>query len=73
MQHVWSFFQDLDRKRTSNGFSANPISYQEMLAYFTLIGTTPDEYELVALNLLDSIALQVIADKISKDNKGSNK
>ena len=59
MVYQWQYFIALHNKRSSNGFGVNPISYQEMHAYFSLIGYCPQEWELDLINKLDTVFLEV--------------
>ncbi len=69
MSYVWEYFLQLNRKRSSNGFSANPISYTEMLSYFELnkIEVSPEEIRL--LDTLDNIMLDHHAEEAQKQSK----
>lgn len=62
-------FIDLDSTRTSNGFGINPIQYSEMLAYFELLNIEPEDYEITAIRLLDSIAREHFNKKMKEDKK----
>jgi len=62
-------FIDLDSTRTSNGFGINPIQYSEMLAYFELFNIEPEDYEITAIRLLDSIAREHFNKKMKEDKK----
>ena len=46
MMYQWKYFIDLHNKRTSSGFSANPITYTDMCSYFSLIRYRPEEWEI---------------------------
>ena len=62
-------FIDLDSTRTSNGFGINPIQYSEMLAYFELFNIEPEDYEITAIRLLDSIAREHFNKNMKEDKK----
>ena len=66
MNYVWEYFLQLNRKRSSNGFSVNPISYTEMLSYFELnkICVSPEEIRLI--DMLDIIMLEHHAEESEK-------
>lgn len=72
MRYVWKYFLDLNRKR-SNGMGVGPITYSEMLAYFTLNKIAFDETEISLLDLLDGIALEHFSEESKKNNKSNNK
>ena len=59
MRYQWQYFIALHNKRSSNGFEGNPISYQEMYSYFSLIGYFPMEWEIELISALDDIFLGV--------------
>jgi hypothetical protein len=59
---AWSSFFDLQSTRSSNGFSANPISYLEMQAYLHLTGRVLLPYEIRAIKVIDTAFLNTQAD-----------
>ena len=63
---VWNWFIDLSASRTSNGFGMNPFTYQEILAYFTLINVIPKDWEIKLLKMLDSKAIEILSPKPNK-------
>jgi len=71
--NVWHWFIDLHNNRTSNGFSENIISFSDIQAYFSLIGISPEKWEIVLLKKLDSIAMRFIAKEAEKRQKNSQK
>lgn len=56
-RHIWDWYCDLNAARQS-GFAANPISYQEMAAYFSLRRERPAQWELITLRRLDLLFLK---------------
>ena len=74
MVFLWRYFIDLHNRRTSNGFGVNPIQYSEILAYFTLLGLLPEDWELTAITRLDGVALEAFAKQAEKNkNKSKSK
>ncbi len=73
MYYQWSYFIALHNKRGSNGFGVNPISYQEMLAYFTLIDYMPEQWEIDLISKLDSVFLEVHHKQQEKEQKKKTK
>ena len=69
MFQQWEFFIDLHNKRTSNGFGLNPISWEAMQSYFSLIGYQPFEWELKLISKLDAVALSAYAKEQEKQQK----
>jgi hypothetical protein len=66
-EHVWKWFIDLHRARSSNGFGINPISYSDTYSYFNLIGMQPDEWELDLIKIMDSKVLSIYAKEAEKN------
>jgi hypothetical protein len=58
--HVWQWFLDLHRGR-QGGFGPSPLSYHDILSYFTLCRERPAPWEFAVLRRLDDIALSSIA------------
>ena len=71
MSFVWKYFLDLNRKR-GGGFGPSPISYTEILSYFTLHNIVFDEMEVTLIDVLDNIALEYY-NKEQKKNSNSKK
>jgi hypothetical protein len=69
MYYIWKYFIDLQNKRGSSGFGVNPISWTDMLSYFSLIQYQPYEYEIELINRLDSIALKAYAEQQERESK----
>ncbi len=77
---VWEWFIKMHNKRTNNGYSPNPITYQEILAFCILEDLHLSSSEIEMINKFDNIVLQQYAkeakkrskDKSPKDSKKSN-
>lgn len=69
MYGCWVHFLALDSTRTSNGYSANPLSFSEIKSYFDLIQETPEPWEIRLLNQLDRTILEVYAEQAAKEMK----
>lgn len=63
--NVWDAFLRLSSARTSNGFSANPISYLDIEAYCRLTDLRFSELELDTFRKLDSMMIK----NFNKDSK----
>lgn len=63
----WQWFLRLNNKRTSNGFGVNPISYQEIQAFFGLLEYIPHDWELYLLEQFDVIMLNSYVENIPKE------
>ena len=56
---AWSYFLRLNQTRQSGGFGGFcAISYQEMLAFFTLEDVLPEPYELELIRVWDKVWLE---------------
>lgn len=69
MAHIWNFFLRLDRHRSSNGYGANPLSWADIKAFFDVHGILPEEYELLAISMLDNVRLEYIRKELEKASK----
>jgi len=49
-----------------------PITYSEILAYFTLHKIDFDEMEITLIDALDSVALEHFSEEAKKNNKQKN-
>lgn len=69
-QFAWTYFLRLHNTRQQGGFGGFfAISYQEMLAFFTLEQIAPEPYELELIRVWDKIALEHSAKQQQKANK----
>ena len=68
--YAWTYFLRLHNTRQSGGFGVFfAISYQEMLAFFTLEQVVPEPYELELIRVWDRIALEHSAKEQAKATK----
>lgn len=72
MKFIWKYFLDLNRKR-STGMGVGPITYTEMLSYFTLHNISYDEMEISLIDVLDSIALEHFSEENKKNTNKKTK
>lgn len=69
-QFAWTYFLRLHQTRQSGGFGGFfAISYQEMLAFFTLESTFPESYELELIRVWDKLALEHMHKEQQKASK----
>lgn len=73
MHYVWKYFLDLNKKRTSNGFGMNPISWYDMHGYFELNHIVPLPEEIELINMLDEVMLEHYAKEAEKQQKKTKK
>lgn len=58
-QFAWTYFLRLNQTRQTGGFGGfSAISYQEMLAFFTLEDVLPEPYELELIRVWDRVWLE---------------
>lgn len=69
MQYVWQYFLELDSARGSNGFGLNPIAWSDILAFFSLMGFTPTDWEVQAIRRIDNLRLKQVAEVVAKASK----
>lgn len=62
LAHLWQWFLQLNSARQP-GMGASPITYPDMQAFFSLYGIAPQGFELDAIRLLDSVALESMTEK----------
>jgi len=68
-RHCWSWFGELSRTRSSNGFGQNPISYAEIDAWSRLTNIELTPLEVSAIMRLDSAYLTIQAEQIAQRSK----
>lgn len=66
---IWGWFATLNESRSSNGYGLNPITYSDILAFFTLIQIQPHEWEVHLIKRLDREVLGVYAKKAEIESK----
>ena len=57
MQEYWNWFIRMSNRRPS-GMGVSAIPYSEMLAFFQLLGITPELYEIEVIEMFDCIAIK---------------
>ena len=57
--HIWEWFVELNNGRQS-GFSANPISFQEIESFCRMTGAIISPWELSVIRRMDQAVLAVI-------------
>ena len=68
-RHCWSWFGELSRTRSSNGFGQNAISYSEIDAWSRLTNIELTPLEVSAIMRLDSAYLTIQAEQIAQRSK----
>lgn len=71
---TWNWFQRLNARRSSNGYSVNALTFEDINAFFMLLQHQPLEHELLAIEHFDMAYMQVQYDKQkSEQQKQQNK
>jgi hypothetical protein len=71
LQYLWEFFLELNSSRASTGFSALPLTYQEIEAWGRLTSISLNLYEVKVLRRLDQTWFEVFNARSSRtDPKG---
>ncbi len=66
---MWEYFEQLHAGRSSNGYSANPISYLEIKAWSDLTGIRLSSFDLRAIRSMDNTFLVYAAEKQQEAQK----
>jgi hypothetical protein len=64
--HVWLWFLELNRSRSSNGFGPSPIGYGDILAWGQVTGSRPAPWEIEAIKRLDNSYLKINSEQKSE-------
>lgn len=72
IKEVWMYFLDLNSTRPS-GFGISPISYSEMLAYFTLNDIQVNQEEVQLIRMFDNAAITSSREQEKKREKKAKK
>ena len=68
-EFAWTYFLRLNQTRQSGGLGGFcAITYQEMLAFFTLEGTYPLPYELELIRVWDKLCVDHNRKELEKQN-----
>jgi hypothetical protein len=59
-EYLWGYFQSMNTRRSSNGYTLNAISHQELQAWAQLHGVELAPWEAAVLDQLDLIYLQTV-------------
>lgn len=64
---VWEDFRALNASRNSNGYSANPLSYSEILSYCVLTNTDLKPWEVEVIKYFDNALMNLYAEEAAKE------
>ncbi|WP_445263523.1 phage tail assembly chaperone [Rhizobium rhizogenes] len=67
--HVWAWFRELDRARTSNGYGLNPLSYSDIDAWSRLRRISLLAWHLDALISMDGQRLHLLYEKTASETE----
>lgn len=71
-EYLWSDFLELNDKRTNNGYTVNPISFQEIDAWSRITKTKITSNDVRIINKLDSIFLEHYQKGLVNGSRHSN-
>lgn len=60
-EYLWGYFQSMNTRRSSNGYTVNPLSHQEMQAWATLHDVVLRPWEAQVMDQLEILYLSTIA------------
>lgn len=66
MELIWQYYIELSNARTSNGYSANPLSYSEIESWNKLTNSHVTPQEVKVIKRLDIVYLNHQAEKQRK-------
>lgn len=66
---VWGWFLKLNKRRTSNGFGINPLTYSEILSFFHLQEYYPCSWELSMIEEWDDVVMEVYQEQQERKKK----
>lgn len=61
--YLWEHFQSMNTRRTSNGYTLNPLSHQEVQAWAARHGVAVAPWEARVLDQLESLYLTTVSSK----------
>lgn len=67
-QHLWEWFWELNTARTSNGWGANPIGYEQIQTWASLTGTITRPSEIRVLRAMDEQWMMMMSKKPDKED-----
>jgi hypothetical protein len=65
--NIWKDFRALDADRSSNGYSPNPLGYEKIQAYFSLLKQDVQPWEVETIKYFDTALLNCYAEKAERD------
>jgi len=71
MTQCWNWFLELNSTRSS-GMGLSPITFSEILAYFTVMQIEYQPWEVEIIKMFDRVALEVTADQQAKAQKSKS-
>jgi hypothetical protein len=71
-RECWNWFLSLNNSRQA-GMGMSPISYTEMLSYFTLLQIDPSPEEIDIIKMFDYLAMKAHSDQQEQNNAQKTK
>ena len=72
LQHIWDWFWELNARRTSGGYSQNPITWSDFGYWNSLKQYNVQPIEIEILEILDRLYLKYIHKKSDKGKTDGN-
>lgn len=69
VMYIWTWFQELNCQRTSNGFGLNPITFLEIQAWANMTHKSPTAWEISALRAIDMTWINKMSDSQKTNDK----
>ena len=72
LMEYWHWFLRLHNRRPS-GMGVCSIPFSEMQAFFSMLGISPEPYEVEIIEMFDSIAMRIISEQLNKEQQKQQK
>ncbi|MBY0431698.1 MAG: hypothetical protein K2Q10_10910 [Rhodospirillales bacterium] len=69
VEHLWSWYAELESGRGGSGFGPQPLSYADIDAWARLMSVRPSPWEVLALRRIDILWLDIIARQLEERGK----
>lgn len=69
LRYIWEDFRALNSSRTSTGYSAEPLSYTEILNYCITNQVELQPWEVEIIKYFDATLMNLYAEEAAKANK----
>ena len=69
LRYIWEDFRALNSSRTNTGYSAEPLSYTEILNYCIVNQVELQPWEVEIIKYFDATLMNLYAEEAAKANK----